>query len=135
MRGSSSDLTAPSVVQTGENAFNAFYLFKTENVAGGWSPFTAPDPGAVHSPQDLSATGSGLAVRVPIMSAFSKVSVVCCTWGGGNTGLMTASGYVWNTDYATTIKQTPLWTKEMEYQDNSRRKSRLTEYSIRPASI
>ena len=119
MRGSSSDLTAPSVVQTGENAFNAFYLFKTENVAGGWSPFTAPDLGAVHSPQDLSATGSGLAVRVPIMSAFSKVSVVCCTWGGGNTGLMTASGYVWNTDYATTIKQTPLWTKEMEYQDNS----------------
>ncbi len=85
----------------------------------GWSPFTAPDPGAVHSPQDLSETGSGVGVRVPMMSAFSKVSVVCCTWGTGNTGLMTASGYVWNTDYATTVKQTPLWTQELAYTDNS----------------
>lgn len=34
MRGSSSDLTAPSVVQTGENAFNAFYLFKQYSATG-----------------------------------------------------------------------------------------------------
>lgn len=91
MRGSSSDLTAPSVVQTGENAFNAFYLFKQYSANREemhvWN-------GDAQGPIDLSANGE-FGVRFVAAGPFTDMQVSCCTWSQQHgDGVMTASLYV-----------------------------------------
>ncbi|WP_310747133.1 BACON domain-containing protein [Alistipes sp.] len=117
MRGSSSDLTAPSVVQTGENAFNAFYLFKQYSANREemhvWN-------GDAQGPIDLSANGE-FGVRFVAAGPFTDMQVSCCTWSQQHgDGVMTASLYVWDTDYATTVKRNPVnQKKDLSYGDNS----------------
>lgn len=117
MRGSSSDLTAPSVVQTGENAFNAFYLFKQYSANREemhvWN-------GDAQGPIDLSANGE-FGVRFVAAGPFTDMQVSCCTWSQQHgDGVMTASLYVWDTDYATTVKRNPVnQKKDLSYGDNT----------------
>lgn len=117
MRGSYPDLTTPSVVMVKENVFDAFYLFKQYSANREemhvWS-------GDAQGPIDLSTNGD-FGVRFVAAGPFTDMQVSCCTWSQQNgDGVMTVSMYVWDTDYATTMRSQPVSQRvDMSYSDNS----------------
>ena len=120
IEGANSGCTAPSVVMNSAGNLDAFYLYTTGSENRDVQTFKSTGS---HNPYDLS-TGS-IAQHMVMTTAWSNLKLVSdgagaavCTWKDENVGSVTVKLYMWDTDYATTTANDPVYTNTVEFNNN-----------------
>jgi hypothetical protein len=107
----------PSIIRNADGSIDAWF-------AAAGSSYTDTEEGHYynasgnHTAVTVVASGT-VAQKITSPCDFYSIDVCCPTWGKAGSESVTMSVYKWDTDYATTIKGTPLYQHRYEkFNDN-----------------